>query len=154
VSWGIEGSEVKATPSPSPTSRNGKLLLRIDLKELGKSIRPAIQYLESRLDEEVKSKRSQVTLTHTTARVAKLLLQKFLRQTRLEGYRILVVRSGLIEVRAPGKRKRPADRANEGARPSAWETIPDLWYMTPPGIIRPGRRAKKEKKRRLKTRAS
>src|SRR5690242_6960858 len=98
-------------------------MLTINLRDLGKNIGPAVQYLESRLDEEVKAKHSQVTLTHTTTRVAKVLLQKFLRQTRLEGHRILVVRPGLIEIRAPEKEKRHAVRFGEGARPSAWETV-------------------------------
>jgi hypothetical protein len=125
-------------------------LLTIDLKELGKNVGPAVEFLRSRLDEPVRVKRSQVRLTDTNARTAKLLLRKFLRQFRPEGYRVLSVNSGLIEVRAPEKEKpRPAQPV-EGAKPSVWETIPDLWYTTPPGIIRPAKRSKREMKRMMR----
>jgi hypothetical protein len=122
----------------------------IDLKELGKNVGPGIEYLRSRLDEQVKVKGSQVSLSHTSARSAKLLLRKFLRQLRLEGYRVLSVNSGLIEVRAPEKEKRQPVRGIEGDKPSAWETIPDLWYTTPPGVIRPGKRSKRQMKRTMR----
>jgi hypothetical protein len=125
-------------------------MLTIDLKQLNKNVGPAVFYLRSRLDEPVKVKGSQVSLTHTNARAAKLLLRKFLRQLRLEGYRVLSVNSGLIEVRAPKDQKRRRVRTVEGAKPSAWETIPDLWYTTPPGIIRPAKRSKREMKRKTR----
>jgi hypothetical protein len=125
-------------------------MLTIDLKQLNKNVGPAVFYLRSRLDEPVKVKGSQVSLTHTNARAAKLLLRKFLRQLRLEGYRVLSVNSGLIEVSAPKDQKRRRVRAVEGAKPSAWETIPDLWYTTPPGIIRPAKRSKREMKRKTR----
>jgi hypothetical protein len=122
-------------------------LLTIDLKELGKNVGPAVEYLRSRLDEPVKVKGSQVRLTHTSAKAAKLLLHKFLYQVRLEGYRIIVVHSELVEMRAPEKKKRHTVRDMEAAKPSAWETVPDQWYLTPPGIIRPRKRSKREMKR-------
>jgi hypothetical protein len=122
-------------------------MLTIDLKQLNKNVGPAVEYLRSRLDEQVKVKGSQVSLSHTSARAAKLLLRKVLRQLRLEGYRVLSVHSGLIEVRAPENEKRRPARPVEGAKPSAWEAIPDQWYLTPPGIIRPGKRSKREMKR-------
>jgi hypothetical protein len=75
-------------------------VLTVDLKPLNKLVGPAVEYLRSRLDEPVKIKGSQVKLTRTDARTAKLLLHKFLHRHRLEGYRILVVHSELIEVRA------------------------------------------------------
>jgi hypothetical protein len=123
---------------------------RIDLKELGKNVGPAAEYLRSHLDEPVKVKGSQANLSHTSARAAKLLLRKFLRQLRLEGYRVIVVHPGLIEIRAPQKDKERPTRGGEGARPSAWETIPDLWYTSPPGIIRPGKRSKRQTKRAMR----
>ncbi len=122
----------------------------IDLKELGKNVGPGVEYLRSRLDEPVKVKGSQVKLTDTNARAAKLLLRKFLRQLRLEGYRVLSVNPGLIEVRAPENEKRRPARPIEGAKPSAWETIPDLWYTSPPGIIRQAKRSKRELKRTMR----
>jgi len=114
-------------------------MLTVDLKELKKNVRPAVEYLRSRLHEPIDVKGSQVRLTRTNARAAKLLLHKFLRQLRLEGFRILVVHSGLIEVHASEKVKERPARATQGAKPSAWETISDLWYLTPPRIIRPGK---------------
>jgi hypothetical protein len=122
-------------------------MLTVDLKQLNKNVAPAIEYLRSRLEEPLKVKGSQVRLTRTSARAAKLLLRKFLRQHRLEGYRILVIHSGLIDVREPVKVSRDSVRASEGDKPSAWETIPDLWYTTPLGIIRPGKRSKRQMKR-------
>ena len=125
-------------------------MLTVDLKELKKNARPAVEYLRSRLHEPIDVKGSQVTLTRTNARAAKQLLHKFLHQLQLEGYRILVVHSGLIEVHAPEKVKERHARALQGAKPSAWETIPDLWYLTPPRIIRPGKRSKREMKRAMR----
>jgi hypothetical protein len=122
-------------------------MLTVDLKHLGKNVGLAVEFLQSRLDEPLKVKGSQVRLTRTSARAAKLLLHKFLHQRRLEGYRILVVRPGLIEVRAPEMEKRHSVRALEGDKPSAWETIPDLWYTTPLGIIRPSKGSKRQMKR-------
>jgi len=125
-------------------------MLTLDLKELKKNVRPAVEYLRSRIREPIDVKRSKVRLSRTNARTAKLLLQKFLHHVRLEGYRILVVHSGLIEVHAPEKEKEHTSRTLEGAKPSAWETIPDLWYLTPPRIIRPGKRSKREMKRAMR----
>jgi len=122
-------------------------MLTIDLKQLKNYVRPAVSYLRSRLDEPIRVRGSQVRLARTNARTAKLLLQKYLHQLRLEGYRILVIHSGLIEVHALEKEKRRTVRAAERAKPAAWETIPDLWYLTPPGIIRPCKRSKREMKR-------
>ena len=125
-------------------------MVTIDLRQLNKNAGPAVEYLRSRLDEPVRAERSRVDLTHTSARKAKLLLHKFLHQLRLEGYRIIVVNSGLVEVRAPQKEKERPPRGREGAKPSAWETIPDQWYLTPPGIIRPSKRSKREVKRTMR----
>jgi len=133
--------------TPARTSSKVNEVLTVDLKPLNKHMGPAVEYLGSRLDEPVKVKRNQVKLTGTSARTAKLLLHKFLHQHRLEGYRILVVHSGLIEVRVHQKEKRHPVRAEEAAKPSASETIPDQWYLTPPGIIRPGKKTKRETKR-------
>jgi hypothetical protein len=125
-------------------------MVTIDLRQLNKNAGPAVEYLRSRLGEQIKVKGSQVSLSHTSPRAAKLLLRKFLRQLRLEGFKVLSVHSGLIEVRAPENEKRRPARPVEGAKPSAWETIPDQWYLTPPGIIRPGRRSKREMKRTMR----
>lgn len=117
-------------------------MLTIDLKELGKNVGPVLEYLQSRLDDQLKVRGSKIDLTHTNGRSAKLLLRKFLRQHQLEGYRVVSVNPRLIEVRAPENQKRQLVRTAEGAKPSAWETIPDLWYTTPPGIIRPAKRSR------------
>ena len=83
-----------------------KCMLTIDRTELGKNAGRAVEYLRSRLDEPVKVNRSQVKLTQTGTKTAKLLLYKFLRQLRLEGYRVLSVNPGLIIVHAPEKKMR------------------------------------------------
>src|SRR6266571_8705865 len=95
-------------------------VLTVDLKQLNKNIGPAVEYLRSRLDEPIKVKGSQVKLADTSARATKRLLHKFLRQLRLEGYRILVVHSGLIEVHAPEKEKHRDARATQAEKASAW----------------------------------
>ena len=122
-------------------------MLTVDLKELGENSAPAVEYLQSRLQEPIKVKGSRAKLSKTDARVAKLLLRKFFHHSRLEGYRILVVNSEMIKVRAPAKDTVRGVRPAEGDRPSAWETVPDLWYLTPPGIVRPRRRSRRESKR-------
>ena len=119
-------------------------MLTVDLKQLKNNVRPAVDYLRSRLDEPIEVKGSRVWLMRTNARVAKLLLQKFLHQLHLEGYRILVIHSGLIEVHTPERERRRTIRTAVGAKPSAWETIPDLWYLTPP-TDHPPAQAKQER---------
>jgi len=101
-------------------------MLTVDLKQIKKNFRPAVDYLRSRLDEPIEVKGSRIRLTRTEARAAKILLQKLLHQLQLEEYRIVIVNSGLIELHAPKKKKQRNARATQGAKPSAWETIPDL----------------------------
>ena len=125
-------------------------MLRVDLKQLKKNVRPAVEYLRSRLDEPIDVKGSQVRLSRISARTAKLLLRRLLHQLQLEEYRVVILHSGLIEVRAPEKEKLRAVRHVEGDKPSAWETVPDLWYLTPPRIIRPRKRTKREMKRTMR----
>ena len=89
-------------------------MLTIDLKQLNKNVGPAVFYLRSRLDEPVKINGSRVKLTDTSARAAKLLLRKFLRQLRLEGYRVLSVNSGLN--RGACSKRRALPSRSEGDR--------------------------------------
>ena len=125
-------------------------MLTLDLNEIRENVGPAVEYLRSRLDEPFKIKGAKICLTHTSARSAKLLLSKFLRQHQLEGHRVVSVNSRLVEGRGPENLKRQPERRAEAAKPSAWETTPDLWYTTPPGIIRPAKRSKREVKRTMR----
>jgi len=125
-------------------------MLTVDLKQIKRNVRPAIDYLRSRIDEPIEVKGTRVRLTRTNARSAKLVLHTLLHQLQLEEYRIVIINSGLIELHAPKKEKQRNARATRGAKPSAWETIPDLWYLTPPGIIRRGKRSKREVKRTMR----
>ena len=126
------------------------MMLTLDLKEIRENVGPAVEYLRSRLDEPFKIKGGKIVLTHTSARSAKFLLRKFLHQNQLEGYRVVSVNSGLIQVRATEKEKQRPVRAIEVDKPSVWETVPDQWYLTPPGIVRPGKRSKRETKRTMR----
>ncbi len=101
-------------------------MITVDLKEIKKNFRAAVDYLRSRLDEPIELKGSRARLKRTNAKTAKILLHKLLHQLQLEEYRIVIVKSGLIEVHAPKKEKQRNARATQGAKPSAWETIPDL----------------------------
>ena len=81
-------------------------MLIIDLKSLGTKVRPATQYLTTRLDDKIRIRGSQVQLDSTRARTAKLLLHKFLRHEGLENYRVVMVHHGLVQVLKPEVRKK------------------------------------------------
>ena len=98
-------------------------------KKLGKNVRPAAGYLLSRLGEPVKVRRNLVKFADINARLANLLLQKFLRQSLLEGYSILVVNFRTYRSRSSKKGEEAYHSYTEGANPFAWETIPDQWYF-------------------------
>ncbi len=84
----------------------GLLMLTVDLKRLGKHAGPAVRYLNSQLEEPLRVRGSQVQLTSTRARTAKLLLRKFLRQRGLENCRVVMVHPGLVVVLGPKDEKR------------------------------------------------
>ena len=118
-------------------------MLRIDLKGLGKNREAALEYLQSRLAESPKLKGDHIELASTSAREAKMILHKFLHHARLEGYRVAVINSGLIEIHeVEVKERHPVDKGR-GAAPSTWETVPGQSWLKPSGLSRPGKRRKK-----------
>lgn len=117
-------------------------MVRIDLKRLGKNRESALEYLRFRLDESPKLKGEQVELANTKVREAKTLLHKFLHHAGLDEYRVVVINSGLIEIReVEVTDKHPADTG--GAAPSTWETVPGQSWNRPSGLSRPGKKSKR-----------
>lgn len=118
-------------------------MLRLDLKRLGKNREAALEYLGSRLTESPKLKGDQVELASTRVREAKIVLHKFLHHAGLEGFRVVVINSGLIEIHeAEVKEKRPIDKGR-GAAPSTWETVPGQSWLKPSGLSRPVKKSKR-----------
>jgi hypothetical protein len=114
-------------------------MLTIDLKGPGRQAGPAVRFLNSQLDEPLRLDGSQVQLTSTRDKTAKLLLHKFLRQSRLENY-IVIVHPGLVEVLGPESKKRHAQPENLNFFP-ANDTIPYYQAVAGIGIVsKPGRR--------------
>lgn len=117
-------------------------MLRVDIRRLGKNREDALEYLRSRLTESPKIKGDIVELATTRVREAKIILHKFLHHAGLEGYRIAVINSGLIEIHeVEVKEKRPADKG--GGAPSTWETVPGQSWNKPSGFSRPGKKRKR-----------
>ena len=118
-------------------------MVRINLKRLGKNREAALEYLRSRLEESPNLKGDQVELVNTRAREAKIILHKFLHHAGLEGYRVAVINSGLIEIHeVEVKEKRPVDKGR-GAAPSTWETVPGQSWLKPSGLSRPSKKGKR-----------
>ena len=125
-------------------------MISVDLKHLGRNAGSMVEYLRTRLSSQVKVKGSTVQLHVEHARDAKLILHKFFRQAGLTGYRVVVVHPGLVRGEAPEETGRRRPRLKEGATPSAWETVPDMWFLTPPHIRRPGKKSKRQIKRMMR----
>ena len=125
-------------------------MLRIDLKQFGKSREAALEYLRSRLDEPLKVKGDQVTLANTKPGEAKTLLHKFLHHAQLDRYHVAVINSGLIEIRPVEVKKKQRTRGKGGATPAPWETVGDQWWLKPPGFARPGKRSKRQIHRQIR----
>ncbi len=116
-------------------------MLTVDLKGLGKQVRPAVLYLSSQLNETIRVQGTQVQLTSTKARTAKLLIHKFLHHEGLNNYRVVIVHPGLVEVLGPEKEKRHGQPDNVNLFP-ANETIPYYQAAAKYGgvVPKPGRR--------------
>lgn len=118
-------------------------VLRIDLKRLGKDREAAFDYLQSHLTESPKLKGDRLELASTRVREAKITLHKFLHHAGLEGYRVAVIHSGLIEIHeVEAREKHPVD-TTRGAAPSTWETVPGQSWIKPSGLSRPGKKGKR-----------
>jgi hypothetical protein len=118
-------------------------MLRLDLKRLGKNREAAFEYLRSHLAESPRLKGDHVELANTRAGEAKTILHKFLHHAGLDGYRVAVIHSGLIEIReVEVKEKHPVNKG-PGTAPSTWETVPGQSWLKPSGLSRPGKRSKR-----------
>ena len=117
-------------------------MLRIDLRRLGKNRAAAFDYLLSHLAESPKLKGDVVELAGTSVREAKVVLHKFLHRASLDGYRVAVINSGLIEIHEIDVKEKHPFKKERGAPPSTWETVPGQSWLRPSGLSRPGKRSK------------
>ena len=124
-------------------------MLTLDLKDLEGNVGSAVEFLKSRLDDEVKVRGSRIQLRLLHARDAKLILHKYLRHARLGGYRVVVSGPGLVKVEAQKKKDRRRTRRRGGATPAPWETVPSQWYQRQSSMRRPERRMSKRQKQRM-----
>jgi hypothetical protein len=124
-------------------------LLTLDLKDLEGNVGSAVEFLKSRLDDEVKVRGSSIQLRVLHARDAKLILHKYLRHAKLYGYRVVVAGPGLVKVEAQKKEERRRTRRRGGATPAPWETVPSQWYQRQSSMRRPKRRMTKRQKQRM-----
>ena len=99
-------------------------MLTLDLKDLEGNVGSAVEFLKSRLDDEVKVRGSRIQLRLLHARDAKLILHKYLRHAKLDGYRVVVSGPGPVKVEAQKKKDRRRTRRRGGATPAPWETVP------------------------------
>jgi hypothetical protein len=124
-------------------------LLTLDLKDLEGNVGSAVEFLKSRLDDEVKVRGSSIQIRVLHARDAKLILHKYLRHAKLDGYRVVVVGPGLVKVEAQKMKERRRTRRRGGATPAPWETVPSQWYQRQSSMRRPKRRMSKRQKQRM-----
>jgi len=123
-------------------------LLTLDLKDLEVNVGSAVEFLKARLDDEVKVRGSRIQLRLLHARDAKLILHKYLRRAKLDGYRVVVSGPGLVKVEAQKQKDRRRTRRRGGATPAPWETVPSQWYQRQSSMLRPKRRMSKRQKQR------
>ena len=124
-------------------------MLTLDLKDLEGNVGSAVEFLKSRLDDEVKVRGSRIQLRLLHARDEKLILHKYLRHAKLDGYRVVVAGPGLVKVEAQKKKDRRRTRRRGGATPAPWETVPSQWYQRQSSMLRPKRRMSKRQKQRM-----
>jgi hypothetical protein len=106
-------------------------LLTVELKGLNKQAGDAAEYLKTKAGTRARTKGTTVLLEDLNARQAKLLLHKYLHHMKLDGYRVVVVHSGLLEV-VPASEIRHGAKREKGSPPSAPTTMP---YYFPNGSV-------------------
>lgn len=103
-------------------ARTGPGLLTIELKELRRDASPAALFLRSRLKSGMTIQGSQLHVEGVKAREVKLLLNKFLHQKSIRGFRVVAPEAGVLEVREV--RKPVARTAPRGNPPSPSISMP------------------------------
>ncbi len=124
-------------------------MLALDLKDLEGNVGSAVEFLRSRLGDEVKVRGSRVQLRLLHAKDAKLILHKYLRHAKLDGYRVVVVGPGLVKVEAQKTKETRRTCRRGGATPAPWETVPSQWYQRQSSMLRPKRRMSNRQKQRM-----
>ena len=98
----------------------------VELKQLRGEAGQAAQYLRSKLKGKIRVKGSQIHIEDAKSRHVKLLLNKFIHHSGLEGYRVVASGFGNLEVHE--FRRSPDRPAAEGSPPMPSVTMP---YMFP-----------------------
>ena len=106
-------------------------MLTVELRGLTKQAGDAAEYLKAKAGTRARTKGTAVLLEDLNARQAKLLLHKYLHHMKLDGYRVVVVHSGLLEV-VPASENRHEAKRGKGSPPSAPATMP---YYFPNGSV-------------------
>ena len=119
-------------------------MLTIELKGLNKQADDAAQYLKTKAGPKARTKGTTVLLEDLNSRQAKLLLHKYLHHMKLDGYRVVVVHSGLLEVIPAGENRHEAKK-EKGSPPSAPATMP--YYFPNGSVPLPTRRSETKRDR-------
>ena len=110
-------------------------LLSVELGNFREDAVSAAKFPRSRVKGSSKFHGTRLEFREARTRDVKLLLHKFLHHQKLDGYRIVVVHPGLIEVLRAKQEKvriRPAKRPR-GRRVPATPTIPQYWVAAATG---------------------
>lgn len=119
-------------------------MLTIELKELRRDASSAALFLRSRLKSGMTIQGSQLHVEGVKAREVKLLLNKFLHQKSVRGFRVVAPEVGLLEVRE--LRKPVARSAAKGNPPSPSVSMP--YYFPSSGresvLVPSGKRSRRK----------
>ncbi len=119
-------------------------MLTVELKGLHRQAGDAAEYLKAKAGTKARTKGTTVLLEDLNAKQVKLLLHKYLHHMKLDGYRVVVVHSGLLEV-IPASENRHEAKKEKGSPPSAPATMP---YYFPNGSVPVPTRKSKTKRDR------
>jgi hypothetical protein len=117
-------------------------MAKIDLKNISKEAEQATEYFTSKTNARVKTKGALIEVEGMTDKAAKFVLHKFLHHIGLDGYRVIVVQPGLIEVHPPEPVAPHVSSHGTSSPPPANVTMP--YYF--PGASAPVPASKKRKK--------
>jgi len=122
------------------------VLVKVELRNLHGKVDAAAEYFASKSKDGVKTRGSSLQLEVASVKDVKLLVHKFLHDKGLDGYRVVVIHPGLVEVLPPEHESSHGGHHGEGSPPTAPVTMP---YYFPGGGSLPSS-VKKSKKTRKK----
>lgn len=119
-------------------------MLTVELKGLRREAQAAAEYMASKTKTLVRTHGAALQLENVTAKDAKLLLHKFLHHRGLDGYRVVVVHSGLLEIIPPGHQTTHQGPKAKGSPPTAPVTMP--YYFPGRASFQPSMKKSKRKR--------